>query len=88
MKPRQRQRIALRFHTDNSFELKYYDHPDNKTLTRMAFSLTADAGCESGSGVACTGSADHKIVTLATSTTPAVDYQAEVLGWMLTTVLV
>ena len=72
-----------RFHTDNSFELKYYDHPDNK-LDRMAFSLTADAGCESGSGVACTGSADHKIVTPATSTTPAVDYQKQsFLGWML-----
>ena len=72
-----------RFHTDNSFELKYYDHPDNK-LDRMAFSLTADAGCESGSGVACTGSADHKIVTPATSTTPAVYYQKQsFLGWML-----
>jgi hypothetical protein len=72
-----------RFHTDNSFELKYYDHPDNK-LDRMAFSLTGDAGCESGSGVACTGSADHKIFTPATSSTPAVYYQKQsFLGWML-----
>lgn len=72
-----------RFHTDNSFELKYYDKPDNK-LDRMAFSLTADAGCESGSGVACTGSADRKIFTPATSTTPAVYYQKQsFLGWML-----
>jgi hypothetical protein len=72
-----------RFHTDNSFELKYYDQPDNK-LDRMAFSLTADAGCESGSGVACTGSADHKIFASATSTTPAVYYQKQsFLGWML-----
>jgi hypothetical protein len=72
-----------RFHTDNSFELKYYDKPDNK-LNRMAFSLTADAGCESGSGVACTGSADHKIFTPATSSTPAVYYQKQsFLGWML-----
>jgi hypothetical protein len=72
-----------RIHTDNSFELKYYDRPDNK-LNRMAFSFTGDAGCESGSGVACTGSADHKIFTPATSTTPAVYYQKQsFLGWML-----
>jgi hypothetical protein len=72
-----------RFHTDNSFELKYYDRPDNK-LNRMAFSFTGDAGCESGSGVACTGSADRKIFTPATSTTPAVYYQKQsFLGWML-----
>jgi hypothetical protein len=72
-----------RFHTDNSFELKYYDRPDNK-LDRMAFSFTGDAGCESGSGVACTGSADRKIFTPATSTTPAVYYQKQsFLGWML-----
>jgi hypothetical protein len=72
-----------RFHTDNSFELKYYDRPDNK-LDRMAFSLTGDAGCESGSGVACTGSADHKIFSPATSTSPAVYYQKQsFLGWML-----
>ncbi|HTW47939.1 MAG TPA: outer membrane beta-barrel protein [Acidobacteriaceae bacterium] len=72
-----------RFHTDNSFELKYYDQPDNK-LDRMAFSFTGDAGCESGTGVACTGSANHKIFTPATSTTPATYYQKQsFLGWML-----
>lgn len=72
-----------RFHTDNSFELKYYDHPDSK-LDRMAFSFTGDAGCESGTGVACTGSANHKIFTPATSTTPATYYQKQsFLGWML-----
>lgn len=72
-----------RFHTDNSFEYKYYDRPDGK-LDRMAFSFTGDAGCESGSGVACTGSADHKAFVPATATTPAVDYQKQsFLGWML-----
>jgi hypothetical protein len=72
-----------RFHTDNSFEYKYYDRPDD-TLDRMAFSFTADAGCESGTGVACTGSADHKIFSPATSTTPAVYYQKQsFLGWMV-----
>jgi len=72
-----------RFHTDNSFELRYYDHPDRK-LDRMAFSFTGDAGCESGSGVACTGSANHKVFVPATSTTPAIYYQKQsFLGWML-----
>jgi hypothetical protein len=42
-----------RYHTDNSIEVKYYDHPD-RFLDKMAFSLTGDAGCESGGGVNCT----------------------------------
>ncbi len=43
-----------RLHTDNSIEVKYYDHPE-KFLDKMAFTVTADAGCESGGGVNCTG---------------------------------
>jgi hypothetical protein len=43
-----------RIHTDNSIEVKYFDRPDN-TLDKMAFSLTADAGCEYGGGVSCYG---------------------------------
>jgi hypothetical protein len=43
-----------RYHTDNSVEVKYYDHPE-RFLDKMAFSLTGDAGCESGGGVNCTG---------------------------------
>jgi hypothetical protein len=71
-----------RFHTDNSVEVKYYDHPDN-FIDKMAISLTGDAGCESGSGVACTGSANHKIFIPATSTSPAVYYSKQsFLGWM------
>jgi hypothetical protein len=42
-----------RYHTDDSVEVKYYDRPDN-FLDKMAFSVTADAGCESGGGVNCT----------------------------------
>ncbi len=42
-----------RYHTDDSIEIKYYDHPD-RVLDKMAFSLTGDAGCESGGGVNCT----------------------------------
>ncbi len=47
-----------RFHTDDSIEVKYYDHP-GKFLDKAAFSLTGDAGCETGGGVACTGTAHH-----------------------------
>jgi hypothetical protein len=42
-----------RYHTDDSIEVKYYDHPE-RLLSKMAFSLTGDAGCESGGGVNCT----------------------------------
>ncbi len=46
-----------RIHTDNSVEVKYYDKPE-KTLDKMAFSVTGDLGCEYGSGVSCYG--NHK----------------------------
>ncbi|MGB8802025.1 MAG: outer membrane beta-barrel protein [Candidatus Acidiferrales bacterium] len=41
-----------RIHTDDSVEVKYYERPERE-LDRMAFSLTADAGCEYGGGVSC-----------------------------------
>ncbi len=43
-----------RIHTDDSIEVKYYDNPE-KTLDKMAFSLTGDLGCEFGAGVSCYG---------------------------------
>lgn len=49
-----------RVHTDNSVEIKYYDHPE-KTLDKLAFSVTGDMGCEFGpstatlAGVSCFG---------------------------------
>ncbi len=46
-----------RIHTDDSIEIKYFDKPE-KTLDKMAFSLTGDLGCEYGSGVSCYG--NHK----------------------------
>jgi hypothetical protein len=45
-----------RIHTDNSVEIIYFDRPERE-LDKMAFSLTADAGCEYGGGVSCYG--DH-----------------------------
>jgi len=46
-----------RIHTDNSLQVKYYDNP-KRLLSKAAFSLTADAGCEQGNGVSCYGSHD------------------------------
>ncbi len=40
-----------RFHSDNSFLLRYLNRPKSKTISKMAFSLTADAGFEKGGGV-------------------------------------
>ena len=44
----------VRYHTDDSIEVKYYDHPE-RTLSKAAFSLTGDMGCEHGGGVSCYG---------------------------------
>ncbi|HVT60293.1 MAG TPA: outer membrane beta-barrel protein [Thermoanaerobaculia bacterium] len=44
-----------RWHSDDSIEVKYYDHPE-RFFDKSAFSLTLDAGCESGGGVHCTSS--------------------------------
>ena len=48
-----------RVHTDNSVQVKYYDNP-KAAFDKGAFSLTVDAGCESGTGVSCTGGSDPK----------------------------
>jgi putative OmpL-like beta-barrel porin-2 len=64
-----------RYHTDNSIEVKYYDHPE-RFLDKMAFSLTGDAGCETGGGVSCTGNrknAQGQIVA----------YKQSFLGYMI-----
>jgi len=37
----------IRYHTDDSIQVKYYDRP-GEFLDRMAFTLTGDAGCEHG----------------------------------------
>jgi len=42
----------VRYHTDDSIEYKYYDHPET-WISKAAFSLTGDLGCEHGGGVSC-----------------------------------
>jgi hypothetical protein len=44
----------VRYHTDDSIQIKYYDSPEN-FLDKAAFSLTGDMGCEHGGGVSCAG---------------------------------
>jgi len=47
----------VRLHTDDSLEVRYYNNPGNLGISKMAFSVTGDMGCEygKGSGVSCTG---------------------------------
>jgi putative OmpL-like beta-barrel porin-2 len=45
----------VRYHTDDSIQYKYLDRPQAKYLSKAAFSLTGDAGCEHGGGVSCHG---------------------------------
>jgi hypothetical protein len=44
-----------RIHTDDSIEVRYYSNPESTGLSKMAFSLTGDAGCQYGGGITCTG---------------------------------
>src|SRR6202043_78666 len=64
-----------RIHTDDSVEVKYYDHPE-RFLDKMAFSLTGDAGCESGGGGNCTTNQKD-------STGKIISYKQSFLGYML-----
>jgi len=41
----------IRFHSDNSFLMRYYNQPSSDFISRMAFSLTGDIGFEKGGGV-------------------------------------
>ncbi len=43
-----------RYHTDDSIEYKYFDRPTS-VISKAAFTVTGDLGCESGGGVSCFG---------------------------------
>lgn len=45
------QKDRLRFHTDNSAAVRYFNKPARKGISKAAFSLTADLGFENGGGV-------------------------------------
>jgi hypothetical protein len=60
-----------RYHTDDSVEIKYYDHPKaGNGINRMAFTFTGDMGCETGDGVSCHGGKGPFVAT-PTPTDPA-----------------
>jgi hypothetical protein len=42
-----------RIHTDDSIEIRYFNRPESRGLSKMAFSLTGDLGCEYGGGASC-----------------------------------
>jgi hypothetical protein len=58
-----------RLHTDDSIEVRYYNNPTNNGISKMAFSLTGDAGIQHGGGLCglCGSSAQKDVF----------------LGWML-----
>jgi hypothetical protein len=45
----------VRFHSDNSFLLRYYNRPNSNGLSRAAYSITFDVGFEQGDGVQAFG---------------------------------
>jgi hypothetical protein len=57
-----------RIHTDDSILIRYYNNPNNGNgVSKMAFSLTGDAGCQYGGGITCHNGAN----------------KSDFLGWML-----
>jgi hypothetical protein len=56
-----------RIHTDDSIEIRYYSKPESFGISKMAFSLTGDAGCQYGGGITCHGGPN----------------KSAFLGWML-----
>ncbi len=72
-----------RIHTDDSVEIKYYDHPE-KTMDKMAFSLTGDLGCEyggNGTFVTAQGATNFNNVNCHHNT--ATSHKQTFAGWML-----
>jgi hypothetical protein len=72
-----------RIHTDNSVEVKYYDHP-KQFLDKMAFSVTGDLGCEyggHGSFVSAQGRTINNNVNCHHNT--ATSSKQTFAGWML-----
>ncbi len=73
----------IRYHTDDSIQVKYYDRP-GEYLDKMAFTLTGDAGCEHGgdpvAGTAVSCDTDgKKIVNGVSYVTPKQSF----LGYMV-----
>jgi hypothetical protein len=70
----------MRFHSDNSIQVRYFDVPGARGLfTRAAFSFTGDIGGENGDGVTPFGG---KHTNNPLQCTPASPCQQQFLSWM------
>lgn len=68
----------LRFHSDNSAELKWYEAKENGIIKRVAFSVTGDIGGEQGNGVTPFGGKGKE-----GSCTPSTPCTQNFLSWMM-----
>jgi Putative beta-barrel porin-2, OmpL-like. bbp2 len=70
-----------RFHSDNSFEYRYFNdkNPAHHVLKQMAFSITADIGGEDGAGVEPFAGQHTSNPANCTPTTPC---EQDFLSWM------
>ncbi len=82
-----------RIHTDDSVEIKYFDHPENR-LDKMAFTFTGDMGCEFGpstttsagvylQGVGCHGDTRDPKSVGGDHFGPGIDPKQSFIGFML-----
>jgi len=82
-----------RIHTDDSLEIKYYDHPE-RTMDKMAFTFTGDMGCEFGpsettssglyvQGVGCHGDTKDPKSLGGDHFGPGINPKQSFLGFML-----
>jgi opacity protein-like surface antigen len=69
----------LRFHSDNSLLVRYYENKNNAFFPRAAFSVTADIGGEQGDGVTPFGGHHSDDPTTCTASDPC---QQQFLSWM------
>jgi hypothetical protein len=72
-----------RIHTDDSVEIKYYDHR-NSFLDKMAFSLTGDLGCEYGGKATSVGAQGQTVINNVNCFhNTATSRKQTFAGWML-----
>src|SRR5215472_6008952 len=65
-----------RIHTDDSIEIRYFNKPQSHGISKMAFSLTGDLGCEYGVGAVCMHQKPYDPVTRTGGT------KQTFAGWM------
>jgi hypothetical protein len=74
----------FRAHTDNSFLLRYYTDAQSSLLSKAAFSVTADAGFETGGGVTGWGGSGKEYSSPGVSgCTAATPCNQNFLSWMV-----